>query len=82
MLCILSLQDWLSINEEARYPDADAERSMFPPIHVTIGDTGCTSRSKIDAMYRLQRSYPRYDREIGENGLKTNFTVSGLSPKL
>lgn len=30
MLCILSLQDWLSINEEVRYPDADAERINIP----------------------------------------------------
>ena len=30
MLCILSLQDWLSINEEVRYPDADAERINVP----------------------------------------------------
>ena len=47
MLCILSLQDWLSINEEARYPDADAERINVPAnprhywryrMHITIED--------------------------------------------
>ena len=30
MLCILSLQDWLSINEDIRYPDIDAERINIP----------------------------------------------------
>lgn len=47
MLCILSLQDWLSINEEVRYPDADAERINIPAnprhywryrMHITIED--------------------------------------------
>lgn len=47
MLCILSLQDWLSINEEVRYPDADAERINVPAnprhywryrMHITIED--------------------------------------------
>lgn len=30
MLCILSLQDWLAINEELRLPDANAERINIP----------------------------------------------------
>ena len=30
MLCILSLQDWLSIDERLRLPDADAERINVP----------------------------------------------------
>ena len=30
MLCLLSLQDWLSINEELRLPDAGAERINIP----------------------------------------------------
>ena len=30
MLCLLSLQDWLSINEQLRLPDADAERINIP----------------------------------------------------
>lgn len=30
MLCILSLQDWLSINKAVRYPDAEAERINIP----------------------------------------------------
>lgn len=47
MLCILSLQDWLSINEEVRYPDADAERINVPAnprhywryrMHITLED--------------------------------------------
>lgn len=47
MLCILSLQDWLSINEEVRYPDADTERINVPAnprhywryrMHITIED--------------------------------------------
>lgn len=47
MFCILSLQDWLSINEEVRYPDADAERINVPAnprhywryrMHITLED--------------------------------------------
>ena len=30
MLCLLSLQDWLSIDEQLRLPDADAERINIP----------------------------------------------------
>ena len=30
MLCILSIQDWLAINERLRLPDADAERINIP----------------------------------------------------
>ena len=30
MLCLLSLQDWLSIDEERRYPDPDFERINVP----------------------------------------------------
>ena len=30
MLCLLSLQDWLSIDEQLRLPDADAERINVP----------------------------------------------------
>lgn len=30
MLCILSIQDWLSIDEQLRLPDADAERINIP----------------------------------------------------
>ena len=30
MLCLLSLQDWLSIDETLRHPDADAERINIP----------------------------------------------------
>ncbi len=32
MLCLLSLQDWLSIDEELRLPDANAERINVPAI--------------------------------------------------
>ncbi len=32
MLCLLSLQDWLSIDEELRLPDANAERINIPAI--------------------------------------------------
>ena len=46
MLCLLSLQDWLSIDEELRLPDANAERINIPAnprhywryrMHMTIG---------------------------------------------
>ena len=30
MLCLLSLQDWLSIDEKLRLADADAERINIP----------------------------------------------------
>jgi 4-alpha-glucanotransferase len=30
MLCILSLQDWLGVDEQLRYPDAAAERINVP----------------------------------------------------
>ena len=30
MLCLLSLQDWLSIDEKLRLPDANAERINIP----------------------------------------------------
>jgi 4-alpha-glucanotransferase len=30
MLCLLSLQDWLSIDEEVRNPDANGERINIP----------------------------------------------------
>ncbi len=30
LLCILSFQDWLSIDEEVRYPDAKGERINVP----------------------------------------------------
>ena len=30
LLCILSFQDWLSIDEEIRYPDVNAERINIP----------------------------------------------------
>ena len=30
MLCLLSLQDWLSIDEELRLPDENAERINIP----------------------------------------------------
>ena len=30
MLCLLSLQDWLSIDENLRLPDANAERINIP----------------------------------------------------
>ena len=30
LLCILAFQDWLSIDEEIRYPDAEAERINIP----------------------------------------------------
>ena len=30
MLCLLSLQDWLSINETLRLPDQNAERINIP----------------------------------------------------
>jgi 4-alpha-glucanotransferase len=47
MLCLISLQDWLSIDEEVRLPDADAERINVPAnphhywgyrMHVNIED--------------------------------------------
>ncbi|MCF0189270.1 MAG: 4-alpha-glucanotransferase [Bacteroidaceae bacterium] len=46
MLCLLSLQDWLSSDESLRHPDPDAERINIPAIprhywryrmHITIG---------------------------------------------
>lgn len=52
MLCILSLQDWLSINEAVRYPDVDAERINIPArphhkwryrMHLTIEELMRTS---------------------------------------
>ena len=30
MLCLLSLQDWMAIDEKLRLPDADAERINIP----------------------------------------------------
>jgi 4-alpha-glucanotransferase len=30
MLCLLSLQDWLSLDEELRLPDQNAERINIP----------------------------------------------------
>lgn len=45
MLCILALQDWLSIDENVRFPDPDAERINIPAVsrhywryrmHITI----------------------------------------------
>ena len=45
MLCLLSLQDWLSVDEKLRLPDADAERINIPAnprhywryrMHITI----------------------------------------------
>ena len=30
MLCLLSLQDWLSMDEKLRLPDANAERINIP----------------------------------------------------
>ena len=30
MLCILSIQDWLAMDEQLRLPDADAERINIP----------------------------------------------------
>ena len=30
MLCVLSIQDWLAINEHLRLPDANAERINIP----------------------------------------------------
>ena len=30
MLCVLSLQDWLSIDDRLRHPDAQAERINIP----------------------------------------------------
>ena len=30
MLCLLSLQDWLAIDEKLRLPDANAERINIP----------------------------------------------------
>ena len=47
VLCILSFQDWLSIDETLRYPDADAERINVPAnprhywryrMHLTLED--------------------------------------------
>ena len=47
MLCLLSLQDWLAIDDELRLPDADAERINIPAnprhywryrMHMTIED--------------------------------------------
>lgn len=47
MLCILSIQDWMAINEQLRLPDADAERINVPAeahhywryrMHVAIED--------------------------------------------
>jgi 4-alpha-glucanotransferase len=47
MLCILSIQDWLAMDEKLRLPDADAERINIPAnpkhywryrMHVNIED--------------------------------------------
>ena len=47
MLCLLSLQDWLAIDEKMRIEDADAERINIPAnprhywryrMHMTIED--------------------------------------------
>jgi 4-alpha-glucanotransferase len=47
MLCLLSLQDWLSIDEKLRLPDQNAERINIPAnprhywryrMHLTIED--------------------------------------------
>ena len=47
LLCILSFQDWLSMDEELRYPDAQAERINVPAnprhywryrMHLTLED--------------------------------------------
>ena len=46
MLCVISLQDWLAIDEKLRLPDANAERINIPAnprhywryrMHLTIG---------------------------------------------
>ena len=43
LLCILSFQDWLSMDEEIRYPNVDAERINVPANPRIIGDTECIS---------------------------------------
>ena len=43
MLCILSVQDWLAIDERLRLPDADAERINIPANQSTTGAIACTS---------------------------------------
>lgn len=43
ILCILSLQDWLSIDGKWRNPNVQEERINVPSIRAIIGVTGCTS---------------------------------------
>lgn len=43
ILCILSLQDWLSIDGKWRNPNVQEERINVPSTRVTIGVTGCIS---------------------------------------
>ncbi len=53
MLCVLSIQDWLAIDERLRLPDADAERINIPAnpkhywryrMHLTIEELGADKK--------------------------------------
>ncbi len=65
MLCILSLQDWLAIDESIRLPEADAERINIPAnphhywryrMHVNIEELIASQRFCDDIMGMIQRT--------------------------
>ena len=67
MLCVLSLQDWLAMDEELRLPDADAERINIPAnprhywryrMHTDIEDL-MGNREYMDAVRNLLRQSGR-----------------------
>ena len=66
MLCLISLQDWLSIDEELRLPDADAERINVPAnprhywryrMHMTIEDLMNNSEFNAKIKQLIAQSY-------------------------
>ena len=66
MLCLLSLQDWLSIDEELRLPDANAERINVPAnprhywryrMHMTIEDLMDNSEFNAKVKQLIAQSY-------------------------
>ena len=66
MLCLLSLQDWLSIDEDLRLPDANAERINVPAnprhywryrMHMTIEDLMENSEFNAKVKQLIAQSY-------------------------
>ncbi len=66
MLCLISLQDWLSIDEDLRLPDADAERINVPAnprhywryrMHMTIEDLMNNSEFNAKIKQLIAQSY-------------------------